>query len=390
MNPSPLGTNTNTGTGSRSKTPTQTPSAALPDALRDFETPVAVLDVERVRANARRVVEYCAGHGLRWRPHVKTHKSLRVARIQLEAGAAGLTVATPREAEIMAEVTTDLLLAYPPVGEARLRRLMALPAAVSLTVALDSERALDDLAASAAEAGRRVGVLVEVDLGMHRVGVQGPDEAVALARRVRAAESLDFRGILFYPGHIRLPAEEQDADLAAAASRLDAIREALERADLEPPVVSGGSTPTIWRSHDFPGITEVRSGTCIFNDRDMVSLGVCEEDACAYTILATVVSTAVPGQAVIDAGSKALAKEELRSAGAGYGALLGHPELHVAALSEEHGIIRLAGSDWKPRVGDRVRVVPNHVCVSVNLQDRILAYENGAAEAWPVEARGRF
>jgi D-serine deaminase-like pyridoxal phosphate-dependent protein len=363
------------------------PASELLDAI---ETPVAVVDAPTVRANARRVAEYCARHGLAWRPHVKTHKSLGIARIQLEAGARGLTVATPREAEVMAEVTDDVLLAYPPIGRERLQRLMHLPERLSLTVALDSREALRGLAAASREAAREVGVLVEVDLGMGRVGVQTPEELTALAGEVAADGSLDYRGILFYPGHIRARASEQVRSVEEAAVRLDTFLAALDRSGLSPATVSGGSTPTLWTSHHFGGITEIRSGTCIYNDRDMLELGVCDPADCAYTILATVVSTSVRGQAVIDAGSKALAKESLRTVGDGFGWLPDHPDLVVSALSEEHGIIPLKEGGWNPRVGDRVRVVPNHVCVSVNLQDRLVVLDGDTAECWPIEARGRL
>ena len=366
-----------------------TPLRELPATLREVETPVAVVDAGTVRANARRAVAYCEAHGLAWRPHVKTHKSLAVARIQLEAGARGLTVATPREAEVMGRLTDDLLLAYPPVGKARLERIMALPASVELTVALDSREVLEALAAAARRAGRTVGVLVEVDVGMGRVGVGSPDDAAALAHRADELDGVRFAGILFYPGHLRAPADELDDGIAAVSRRLSAVHDALVATELPPPVVSGGSTPTLWRSHDFAHVTEVRAGTWIFNDRDSLGHGVAGPDDLAYAVLATVVSTAVEGQAVVDAGSKALAKE-LRGGGEGtFGVVLEHPEVTVKGLSEEHGLLDLSGTGWHPEVGDRVRIVPNHVCVSVNLQDHLLAVDDGAVVRWPLEARGR-
>jgi D-serine deaminase-like pyridoxal phosphate-dependent protein len=152
--------------------------------------------------------------------------------------------------------------------------------------------------------------------------------------------------------------------------------------------VSGGSTPTLWNSHRIDGLTEIRSGSCIFNDLESATQGSASWDDLAYTVLATVVSTAVQGQAVVDAGSKALAKEMPPKEG-GYGALLDRPEVRVTALSEEHGVLDLSGTDWRPRVGDRVRIVPGHVCVSVNLQDRLLALDADAVEEWALEARGR-
>ncbi|MDY7229100.1 D-TA family PLP-dependent enzyme [Hyalangium rubrum] len=354
-----------------------------------METPAALVDMERVEANLRRVHAYADQYGLKWRPHTKTHKVPELTALQLQAGASGVTVATPHEAEVMASVADDIFLAYPPVGTARLARLMRLPPRVRLSVGLDSREALQGLNAAAREAGRKVGVLVELDLGMRRVGVQTPQEALVLARAIQASEALEYRGITFYPGHVRALLGDQDAALKALSTELGEVVGELTRADLRPEVVSGGSTPTLWRSHEVVGLTEIRPGINIFNDRNTASVGACGWDEWAYSVLATVVSTAVPGQAVIDAGSKALAKEEGFAPGGGYGVLLEWPEVVVRGLSEEHGLLDLTETEWRPRVGDRVRVVPNHVCASVNLHERLWAVRGGEVErAWPVAARG--
>ena len=358
--------------------------------LERIETPAAIVDVERMRANIARAARYCLEHGLDWRPHVKTHKVPALATEQLRAGAVGVTVATMREAEEMATVCDDILLAYPPIGEAKLDRLMSLPDGVRLTVALDSTEALTGLAAAALAAGREVGVLVECDFGMHRVGVPSAEDAAALATEAAALDGVDYRGILFYPGHVRRHASEQAPALRELASTLEGFLHALEAVGCTPAVVSGGSTPTLWRSHEIPGLTEIRPGTNIFNDRTTAVIGVSSWDEIAYSILATVVSTRVPGQAVIDAGAKSLAKEELRGEGAGFGALLSDPGVVVRAVSEEHGILDLSSTDWRPRVGDQVRVVPNHVCLSVHLQERLLGVRGDEVEAeWVVSARDR-
>jgi D-serine deaminase-like pyridoxal phosphate-dependent protein len=221
-----------------------------------------------------------------------------------------------------------------------------------------------------------------------RVGVQGPDQVVELARAARELAGVDFRGMLFYPGHIRMAEDAQAAPLAAVRDRVGATLEALGREGLSAEIVSGGSTPTLWRSHEIPGVTEIRSGSCIYYDREGLDVGVAGPRDLAYTVLATVVSTAVPGHAVVDAGSKALAKES-RGGDGGFGVLFAHPEVKVVGLSEEHGVLDLAGTAWRPRVGDRVRVVPNHVCVSVNLQDRLLAVDEGVHTVLELEGRGR-
>jgi D-serine deaminase-like pyridoxal phosphate-dependent protein len=358
--------------------------------LTGLDTPAALVDVSRMHANLERVASYCREHRLAWRPHVKTHKTPELGAAQIAAGARGLSVATPREAEVMAGITNDLLFAYPPVGRAKLERLLALPDSLELTVGLDSLEALRALGTRAAERGREVGVLVEVDVGLHRIGVQTPDEAVSLAREAARLDGIVYKGIMLYPGQIRSSVEQQGPALEGVSRYLERVLDELGSADLTPGVVSGGSTPTLFRSHEVTGLTEVRAGMCIFNDRAIAAIGVCRWEDCAYTVIATVVSTACQGQAVVDAGSKALAREELRGPGVGYGALLDRPEVTVAALSEEHGVLDLAASDWRPQVGDRVRVVPNHVCVSVNLQERLYAVAGDrVSDVWDVAARGR-
>lgn len=293
----------------------------------------------------------------------------------------------------MSEVANDILLAYPPVGSQRARRVANLPEDVHLTVALDSSAAVDDLAAAARAADRPISVYVELDLGMHRVGLPVVDDAIALAKRIRDAQPLEFAGLAFYPGHIREAVDSQDAKLDALRAALGEALARFERAGLTPDIVSGGSTPTMWRTHEVPGVTEFRPGTYIFNDRTTAEIGACAWEDCALTVLATVVSTAVPGQAVIDTGSKALGREPLRGASGadeGFGSLLEHPEVIVKGMSEEHGILDLSRTTWRPVVGERVRVIPNHVCIVVHLNDVVFGVRGNAVEtSWPVTARGR-
>ena len=360
--------------------------------IHDLETPIPLVDMDRLVRNLDRAAAYATEHDLALRPHIKTHKSPRIAGEQLRRGAVGLTCATPFEAEVMSGVCDDLLVAYPPVGQPRAARLAALPGTVKLTVALDSPRAVDDIAAAAREADRPIGVYVELDLGMHRVGIPRVDDALALARAVRDHAPLEFEGLAFYPGHVREPVDRQDESLASLGRAIAHAIETFDRAGYRPPVVSGGSTPTLWRTHELPGVTEFRPGTYVYNDRTTAAIGACAWDDCAFTVLATVVSTAVPGQAVVDAGSKALGREPMRGTDAadGFGALLDRPDVVVKSMSEEHGILDLSKTDWKPVVGDRVRIVPNHVCIVVHLNDVIVGIRGDAVEtSWPVVARGR-
>jgi D-serine deaminase-like pyridoxal phosphate-dependent protein len=361
---------------------------------RDLDTPTPLVDVDRMEANLRTAAGYCRDHNLAYRPHAKTHKSSVLARKQLNAGAVGVTVATPQEAQVMAWEVDDILVAYPFMARGKLATILSLPERVRLSFALDSAPALQHLGKAARERDREVGALVEVDVGLKRVGVTSLDDALRLVRETADTPGVHYEGILFYPGHIRMPSADQTQAIQTLSSQLVNLLEALEGAGLAPPVVSGGSTPTFFRSHQITGTTEVRAGTGIFNDRTTALLDGCAWTDCAYSVLATVVSTAIPGQAVVDAGSKALAKEGVNgslpdpSAAAGFGCVLDRPELRVTALSEEHGIIDVGESDWRPRIGELVRIVPNHVCVSVNLFAHLWQIRGDeVVGSWEVEAR---
>jgi D-serine deaminase-like pyridoxal phosphate-dependent protein len=361
-----------------------------PLQLSDLETPAPLVDLDVLAQNLDRMATYTTLHGLSLRPHVKTHKASRVAAEQMERGAVGLTCATLREMEVMSDVSSDLLLAYPPVGDARLARLLSLPDSVSPMVSLDSAYAVEQLAIHSHAGDRQVRVCVEVDLGMKRVGVQSPSDAIELASLIRQRSPLTYVGIAFYPGHIRQPVGSQEAAVRRLQKDLAVYLEALDSAGFRPSIVSGGSTPAAWRMHEV-GVTEVRPGTYVFNDRITVETGACSWQDCALTILATVVSTAVPDHAVVDAGSKSLGREPMGAGtNGGFGALYDRPEITVERMSEEHGILDLRASDWAPSVGDLVRIVPNHVCYVVNLHDIVYGVRGSNVEtSWPVSARGR-
>jgi D-serine deaminase-like pyridoxal phosphate-dependent protein len=360
-------------------------------ALDELETPSLLVDLARMERNLDRGAAYAAEHGLSLRPHIKTHKSPLLAAMQLERGAVGLTCATPLEAEVMSDVCDDILVMYPPVGEKRAARLAELATQIRLTVGLDSIVAAHDLSAAAVAADAPVHVLIELDAGMHRVGVQTPAEAAALGKKVAALPGLEVDGIAFYPGHIRGPVGEHAAGIAALGELIGKAKREFESARLSTDVVSAGSTPTFWTAHEVNGLSEMRPGTYIYNDRTTAEIGACTMDDCALTVLATVVSTAVPGQAVIDAGAKALGREPIRGvAGEGFGCLLDDPNVTVKSMSEEHGILDLSRSSRKLHVGERVRVVPNHVCIVVHLADVVYGMRDGAVvSSWPVAARGR-
>lgn len=354
----------------------------------EVETPFALVNPDKVQANAVKVSDYCSLHKIDWRPHIKTHKSRTIAALQMKAGAIGLTVATPREAEVMSTVCDDLLVAYPIWGESKLDRIMNVPRNVNLMMSIDSSSALKAVTEAAKRAERKVRILVEVDLGMKRVGLQKIDEIIELALLVEQDSDVQYKGIMFYPGHIRERKDSQTDRLRILQQQLNQMIEGLDASNLYPEIVSGGSTPTVWNSHEISGLTEIRSGTCIFYDLEDLHIGVATPDDMAYSVVTTIVSISVPGQAVIDAGSKALSKESRGSDGV-FAVLLDHPEVTVKALTEEHGILDLSESQWRPRVGEMVRVLPAHVCVSANLQDHLTVQNGSELGEWAMEARGR-
>ena len=356
----------------------------------DLPTPAILIDAAAVRRNVARMAEYAASHGLKLRPHTKTHKSTLLARMQLEHGAAGLTVAKVGEAKVMADVCDDVLLAYPAVDPGRCRELAGLARTKTLRVAIDSTAAADALAASAEAAGSTIGILVDVDVGVGRTGVQTAAEALALARHVARAKGLRLDGIMFYPGHVwQRPAEQGEA-LRVVDAKLAETIDLWRRDGLEARIISGGSTPTAYQSHHVTRMTEFRPGTYVFNDMNCVRGGFSSMQDCAARVVATVVSTAVPRQVVIDAGSKTLTSDRNALApDSGFGCVVEYPEAKIARLTEEHGQVDVSACPRSPRIGERVTVIPNHICPCVNLQDRVWWQEGGDVQAVNVEARGK-
>ena len=361
--------------------------------VHDLDTPALIVDLDIMERNLRRVADYARAHGLRLRPHTKTHKTPALGRMQLALGAAGLTVAKVGEAEVMAATgTPDLLVAYPVLGERKLARLMEVARRTSVTVALDSSPAAQQLSEAAAVAGVRIGVLAEMDAGLHRVGVDPGAPLLELVQEIERLPRLEWRGIAFYPGHIKTAGEGADLALEELSGILRNSLTLLRANGLDPAIISGGSTPTLFRSHEVAGLNEIRPGTYIFNDRNTVACGACSFADCAATILTTVVSTARAGQFIIDGGSKTFSSDRLVTGGDdGFGQIVGMPGAHFVKMNEEHGFVSLASGSEELRVGDRIQVVPNHICVAVNLHETIYGVRGERVEeAWKVEARGKL
>lgn len=358
---------------------------ALPAGL---DTPRLVLDLVRVDANIGRLQAELDQRGIALRPHAKTHKSIALARRQLAAGARGITVGTLGEAEVfVAAGIDDVFLAYPLRAHGpKATRLRALHAAApALRVGIDSVDSAVRLAGAIATDGPPLTVLVEIDPGSGRTGVGSPEAAVALARAARAA-GLVVAGVFSHGGHGYRVGGAADAG-ADEIRTLGAAAAALRQDGFECPVVSAGSTPTMLTAA-AGDVTEIRAGTYVYGDRQQWALGAIRADGCALAVAATVVSCHAD-RIVVDAGAKALTKDRADWL-AGFGAIVGFPELVIERLNDYHGIVPVPPGAAAPRCGDVVAIVPNHVCPVIDLFDEVsVVAADGSIEVWPVDARGR-
>ena len=352
----------------------------MPTLVRDLDTPAVVIDLDIVEANIRRAQETLAGHGLANRPHIKTHKIPALAKLQMDAGAIGITCQKIGEVEVMADagVADDILLTYNILGDAKTERLAALIRRLKrMAVVVDNEV----VARGLSEAGKRHGVdvryLIECDTGGSRNGVQSPQAALDFARDTMRLPNMQFEGLMTYP----TAKPEQRLWLERALQLLNG-------AGIATPVVSGGGSPALKGCGDFPMLTEYRAGTYIYNDVMQVTAGAATWDDCAMTVRATVVSRPTETRAVFDAGSKVMTYEQYYAKG--YGRVIEYPDAQVTGFSEEHGILDLSACAKKPQIGETISVIPNHCCVVTNMMDEVYAARKGVVEAvYPVAARGK-
>jgi D-serine deaminase-like pyridoxal phosphate-dependent protein len=348
-------------------------------ALADLDTPAVTVDLDVMDDNIRRVHGFLAQHGVANRPHIKTHKIPALGRLQMAAGAVGITCQKLGEVEVFVDagVADDILLTYNVLGRAKTDRLLALVRRVRrLAVVLDNEVVARGLSEASAAHGADVPFLVECDTGFGRNGVQTPEAALDLARRAGRLPGLRFEGLMTFPN--REPATRLFFERAL---------EIFARAGIPVAVVSGGGTPAIFTVPRYPMLTEHRAGTYIYNDAITVSTGTARWDQCAMRVRATVVSRPTVDRAVIDAGTKVLTSDQYGIKG--FGHLMEYPEAVVTSLSEEHGIVDFSAGPGRPAIGEVVSVVPNHCCVVTNMVDEVHGVRGAQVEVtWPVAARG--
>jgi D-serine deaminase-like pyridoxal phosphate-dependent protein len=362
------------------------------------DTPYLAIDKKLLAKNIEAMAKQTTKAGISLRPHVKTHKILELAKAQLASGAVGITVATIGEAEVFAKAgIRDIFIAYPLfVNDSKLKRLRKLARKIKLTLAIDSAQAAKALAIEL----QGTKVLVEIDSGHHRSGCS-PQEAGELALKAKSL-GLDPIGVFTFPGHSYKPKGAKQA-VADEQVALRVASKAMASVGIEPKVVSSGSTPSVQGSAEYSVnsrnaksiVNELRPGVYVFNDAQQLELGTCTAKQIALWAVATVVSVN-DNRMILDSGSKTLGADKAAWA-TGYGRLLDVPEARIVALSEHHATVvfpkqtkpKVSGGKV-PKLGDLVRVVPNHVCNAVNLVDRIyLLDSNKVVGSWKVAARGR-
>lgn len=360
--------------------------------IYDLDTPALLVDLDRLERNIVRMAEVARAGGKALRPHTKTHKTPEIARMQVDAGAVGLTVAKLGEAEALAEHGfTDLFVANQIVGSPKYERLFALLKRANVTVGVDGADGAGALQVAAARAGARVPVRIEVDTGHHRAGVRSVEQAVALCERISDWPALSLRGIYTHEGHLyKLSGEQQTAAAHDAAALMRAVADELRKSGAAIEDVSMGSTPGAPLVAGEPGVTELRPGVYILQDRMQVGIGSAQEDQCALSVLATVVSRPDDATALLDAGTKSFSGDKA-PAGSVHGLVTDDPTIMFDWASEEHGHLDLTNAETRPRVGQKLRVIPWHACACVNMHERIYAVRGETVEAmWTVAGRGRI
>ena len=356
-----------------------------------------MIEVSKMGRNIGKMISIARERGVKLRPHVKTHKIPAIAREQLEAGAMGITVAKVSEAEVMVENgVQDIFIAYPLVTESKIKRALRLSRGTSLTVGVDSLEGARRLSKMAASDGRVLDVRLEIDTGLRRTGASR-DKAVELASKIEPLQHLNLTGIYTYRGAVLKDGSPtldlKTAGLEEGELMVSLVARIRERG-IEVEDVSLGSTPTAAFAGEVEGVTEIRPGTYVFYDRMQARLGACSLAECAATVITTVVSRPSEDLAIIDGGSKTFAtdvppdKEPLNLKG--FGHVVGYPEAVLERLTEEHGMLRVTG-ERDLGIGDTVRIIPNHICSTVNLHNEVFLTDGfGAVERVEVAARGKL
>jgi D-serine deaminase-like pyridoxal phosphate-dependent protein len=358
--------------------------------LYDLDTPALIVDLDRLERNIARMAQIAREGGKQLRPHIKTHKTPEIARMQVEAGADGLTVAKLGEAEEMAKAGFDnIFIANQIIGEGKVRRLLSLLRTCRVMTGVDSIEGAEELSKLAEREGTPVSVRLEVDTGVHRAGVRSIEETIALGQRIAEMPGLIMEGIFTHEGHTyRGTPADRTLNTIQAAEKMRLAANGLRSVGLPVASVSVGSTPGALAMSRQEGITELRPGTYVFYDQVQMMCGTPVDD-CALTVLTTVISRPEEGVAIIDAGSKTLSGDHGQERSR-YGYVTDDPAIMIDWVNEEHGHLDLKESGLSLKIGQKLRVIPYHVCPCVNLHETLYAVRGERVEAvWKITARGK-
>lgn len=358
----------------------------------EVETPALVVSEEILHNNISRMAAFAKSVGVQLRPHIKTHKTPQITRLQIAAGAIGITCAKVGEAEVMVHEAgvQDVLIAYPTFGASKFERLVALMEKARIIQAIDSLAAAQMLSRTMSKFDVHMDVAIEVNTGQNRSGIMYGEETVGLAKQIARLPNLHLVGIMTHEGHANsAPPDQTEAIATKAGKDMVATAEAIRAEGIELPMVSVGSTPAAFYTPRVQGVTEARPGTYVFNDNSALQYGLFGVEDMAARFIATVVSRPAEDRAILDTGSKSLAMDPSKSH-KGHGYIVGHPDAIIVKLSEEHGVVELPVGESGFNVGDRVEVVPNHICPTVNLMDELLIARDGQiVDTWKIAARGK-
>jgi D-serine deaminase-like pyridoxal phosphate-dependent protein len=359
--------------------------------LYDLDTPALIVDLDRLTDNIARMAAVAHQGRKALRPHTKTHKTPEIARMQLAAGATGITVAKLGEGEVMADAGfDDIFVANQIVGPIKLDRLTALSRRARITVGVDDAGAARAISAAAVQAGVDIPVRIEVDTGLRRAGVRTLEAVVELAKALSDMRGVRLDGLFTYEGHANAGGPDQrEATCRAAAAYLREAADMLRNHGIDPGVVSVGSTAGAPIMATEEGIGELRPGVYVFNDCGQMARGALADD-CALTVIATVVSRPDEQTAIIDSGTKSLSGDK-GAEGSRHGLLVDDPYVVFDWANEEHGHLDLSRTAFRPRIGDRVRIVPFHACTATNMHDILYGVRGERVETtWRIAARGKI
>ena len=365
----------------------------LLDITELIPTPFLLVEEKIIKKNINRIYNYAKLHKFAVRPHIKTHKSLYLARLQIDAGAVGIAAAKVGEAEKMAELgALDITIAYPPIGNERALRLAGLSCKHKIRVAVDSKYGIDELANAAVRHKTVIGIHIMFDAGLHRCGVSDPDQIIRLAQHIEKHAGLRYEGIQIYLGHLYGDAARDPQSFKQINRLWEPVYEALCSAGFCPQMVSSGSTPSLKKTHLVSHVNEIRVGTAFLNDYFVVKFGHCALENCAARIVATVVSDVTPGQVIIDAGSKGLsAKQLLRRDNLEMGYIPAYPEARIFRLHEEHGWLDVSHCKNPPKIGQRLSIIPVNISLCFNLYDYFyLLTSDSTLQKERIDARGLY